>query len=111
LQAELGSLSATGHQTQRVAELEAILSSAEIVESSHDASGTVAFGATVTVEKGRGTIETYTVVGVDELSLYADAVSWISPFGRRLLAAKLGDRVTLDDGTIVTITKVEYRAD
>ena len=108
LQAELGSLNATGKNAERVAELEAILNSAEVVDSSRDAAGGIAFGATVVVEKAPGTVETFTVVGVDELDLYQDAVSWISPLGKKLLAAKLGDRVTLNDGSTGKIAKVEY---
>ena len=105
LQAELGSLRARGENAERVAELEAILNSAEVVESSRDASGGIAFGATVTVEKAPHTVETFTVVGVDELDLYRDAVSWISPLRKKLLAAKLGDRVTLNDGSTGKIAK------
>ena len=62
----------------------------------------------MTVEDN-GKMETYTVVGVDELDFEPDALSWISPIGKVLLAAELGDRVTLEDGRTVKIVKIEYR--
>lgn len=54
-------------------------------------------------------MQTYTVVGVDELDFEPDAVSWISPIGKTLLASELGDRVTLEDGRTAKIVKIEYR--
>ena len=59
------------------------------------ASNSVSFGATVTVKDKKGLAETYTVVGVDELDLEPDAVSWISPIGKALLAADMGDSIGL----------------
>ena len=61
--------------------------------------------------KQNDNIQTYTVVGVDELGFYPDAVSWISPVGKALLAAELGDKVKLEDGHTVTIVKIEHRGD
>jgi len=46
-------------------------------------------------------------VGVDELDFEPDALSWISPLGKALLASRLGDRITLDDGRTVKIVKIE----
>ena len=48
---------------------------------------------------------------MDELGFYPDAVSWISPLGKALLAAELGDKVKLEDGHTVTIVKIEHRGD
>ena len=70
-------------------------------------SNSVAFGATVTVKDKKGRTETYTVVGVDELDLEPDAVSWISPIGKALLAADMGDWITLEDGRTAKIVKIE----
>jgi transcription elongation factor GreB len=53
-------------------------------------------------------METFTIVGVDELDFERDAVSWISPIGKALLAADMGDWVTLDDGRSAKIVKIEY---
>jgi len=94
---------------ERVGELEQILASIQVVDSPEAPSSSVTFGATVTVKDKNGRTETYTIVGVDELDFEIDAVSWISPLGKALLAAEMGDSITLDDGRRATIVKVEYR--
>ena len=94
------------------ADLENILASVSIVEPPDEPSESVAFGATVMVEDQSGETRSYRVVGVDELAFTPNSVSWISPIGKRLLAADVGDRVTLDgDAGPVRITKVEYPHD
>jgi transcription elongation factor GreB len=108
LQAELMNLRRAGDKAERIAEIERTLASVHIVDLPDALSNSVAFGATVTVEDN-GKMETYTVVGVDELDFEPDAVSWISPIGKTLLAAELGDSVTLEDGRTVKIVKIEYR--
>ena len=55
--------------------------------------------------------ETYTVVGVDELDLEPDAVSWISPIGKALLAADLGHSIRIPDGRTAKIVKIERKND
>jgi len=106
---ELAKLRASDHKKERVAELEQILGSVQIVDPPETVSNTVTFGATVTVKDKKGSNETYTVVGVDEFGLEPDAVSWISPIGKALLNADLGDWVTLEDGRSAKVVKVEYR--
>ena len=91
----------------RIDELAQILASATIVELPAEDDGTVCFGATVTLRDAGGALETYRVVGVDELRFEPHGVSWISPLGKTLLAAKLGDRVTLDDGRAAKIERVD----
>jgi transcription elongation factor GreB len=108
LQAELMNLRRAGDKVERIAEIERTLASVHIVDLPDALSNSVAFGATVTVEDN-GKMETYTVVGVDELDFEPDAVSWISPIGKTLLAAELGDCVTLEGGRTVKIVKIEYR--
>jgi transcription elongation factor GreA len=93
-----------------VAELEQILASVQVVDPPDPASNGVTFGATVTVKDKKGRTETYTVVGVDELDLEPDAISWISPIGKALLAADMGDWITLEDGRTAKIVKVEARS-
>jgi transcription elongation factor GreB len=109
LQGELKKLRAAGggDNAERIAELEQILSSVEIVEPPDASSRSVSFGATVTVADAEGKTETYTVVGVDELESAPNAVSWISPIGKALLASELGGRITLDDGRSAKIVKIE----
>jgi transcription elongation factor GreB len=110
LQAELATLRATSDNAERMAELEGILASVEVVDLPDAPSKSVAFGATVTVNDSDSKTETYSVVGVDEHDLEPDSISWISPLGRTLLAAKLGDRITLQDGRTAKIAKIDYRA-
>jgi transcription elongation GreA/GreB family factor len=90
----------------RVAELEQILASIHVVDPLDPASGSVGFGATVTLEDKKGRTETFSVVGVDELDLEPDAVSWISSMGKALLAADMGDWITLEHGRPAKIVKI-----
>ena len=108
---ELQKLRAANAGSERVAELEQILASVRVVDPPDPASNSVSFGATVTVKDEKSLTETYTVVGVDELDLEPDAVSWISPVGKALLAADLGDRIKLEDGRTVKIVKIERKND
>ena len=107
LREELQKLRAANANNERVTELEQILASVHVVDHPDPASNSVTFGATVTVKDKKGLTETYTVVGVDELDLEPDAVSWISPIGKALLAADMGDWITLEDGRIAKIVKIE----
>jgi len=111
LRDELQKLRAANANSERVAELEQILASIHVVDPPDPASNSVAFGATVTVTDREGLTETYTVVGVDELDLEPDAVSWISPIGKALLAADMGDSIRLADGRTAKIVKIERRND
>ena len=111
LQHELTRLRQTGTDAERAAELERILASVQVVEPADKSTNSIAFGATVTLSDTAGETETRTIVGADELDFEPDAVSWISPLGRTLLAAKLNDQITLEDGRKARIVKVEYRQD
>ncbi len=55
----------------------------------------------------RGATETLTIVGVEELDFERDAISWISPLGKALLAADMGDTIKLQDGRSAKIVKIE----
>jgi transcription elongation factor GreB len=109
LRDELQKLRVANATSERVAELEQILASVHVVDPPDPASNSVAFGATVTVKDKKGRTETYTIVGVDELDLEPDAVSWISPIGKALLAADMGDWITLQDGRTAKIVKSERK--
>ena len=111
LRDELQKLRAANAGSERVVELEQILASVHVVDPPDPASNSVSFGATVTVKDEKSLTETYTVVGVDELDLEPDAVSWISPVGKALLAADMGDRIKLEDGRTVKIVKIERKND
>jgi transcription elongation factor GreB len=110
LRDELEKLRAGGNaSSERLIELQQTLSCVEVVDPPDAVSNSVTIGATVTVEDNRGRIETYMVAGVDELDLEPDAISWISPLGKVLLAAELGDRITLQGGRTAKIVRIEYR--
>ena len=111
LRDELQKLRAANAGSEHVAELEQILASVRVVHPPDSASNSVSFGATVTVKDEKSLTETYTVVGVDELDLEPDAVSWISPIGKALLAADMGDSIGLADGRTAKIVKIERRND
>ena len=109
LRDKLQKLRAANANSEHIAELEQILASVHVVDPPDPASNSVAFGATVTVKHENGVSETYTVVGVDELDLEPDAVSWISPIGKALLAADIGDSIRLADGRTAKVVKIERR--
>jgi transcription elongation GreA/GreB family factor len=111
LRDELQKLRAANTNTKRVAELEQILASVHVLDPPDAPSNSVTFGATVTVQDKKGATETFTIVGVDELDLEPGAVSWISPIGKVLLAADMGDWITLEDGRAAKIAKIETKSD
>ena len=111
LRDELQKLRAANAGSERIVELEHILASVHVVDPPDPASNSVGFGATVTVKDEKGLTETFTVVGVDELDLEPDAVSWISPIGKALLAADMGDSIRLADGRTAKIVKIERKND
>jgi transcription elongation factor GreB len=74
---------------------------AEVVDpATREACDQVFFGATVTfrgwVAGEAGVEESFQVVGVDEADASSGRISWISPIGRALLKAHVGDRVRFD---------------
>jgi transcription elongation factor GreB len=109
LRDELAKLRAANASNERVAELEQVLASIQIVAPPERPSNSVTFGATVTLKDETGQTAAYTILGADEIDFEPDAVSWISPIGKALLAAEMGDRLTLQDGRSAKIVKIEYR--
>ena len=55
----------------------------------------VFFGATVTYANRTGHENTITIVGIDEVDLKRNHISWISPIARALMKARPGDAVVL----------------
>ena len=55
----------------------------------------------------KGATETFTIVGVDELDFERDGVSWISPLGKALLNADVGNWIKVDDGRSAKIMKIK----
>lgn len=107
LREELQKLRAANAGSERIIELEHILASVQVVDPPDAPSNSVTFGATVTVQDKQGATKTFTIVGVDELNFEPHGVSWISPVGKALLAADLGDWVTLEDGRSAKIVKID----
>ncbi|MCB0416756.1 MAG: transcription elongation factor GreB [Bdellovibrionales bacterium] len=73
----------------------------------------VFFGATVLVQDEEEVQRTYKIVGIDETDASRGKVSWISPIGKALLKARVGDAVTVrtPGGEVdLEILKVEYKA-
>ena len=71
----------------------------------------VFFGATVDVEDEEGALQTWHVVGEDEVDPAAGRVSWRSPLGRALLKKRAGD-VTVyarPDGAKIELTVLDVR--
>ena len=108
LQQELDARRRSGAGDQaKTDELAQILASVTIVELPEEDDGTVCLGGTVTLRDKAGAVETYRIVGVDELRFEPQGLSWISPLGKTLLAAKRGDRITLEDGRSAKIESVD----
>jgi transcription elongation factor GreB len=55
----------------------------------------VFFGATGRYVNAAGTERIVSIVGVDEVDLDRDHISWVSPLGRALMKSRPGDRVVL----------------
>jgi transcription elongation factor GreA len=79
----------------RIAELEAKLSTADIIDVSQlDPGDKVVFGATVELEsEDDGKRVTYTVVGDDEADIRASRIAITSPIARALIGKSEGDVV------------------
>ncbi|MDR1016715.1 MAG: transcription elongation factor GreA [Coriobacteriales bacterium] len=76
----------------RIAEINNILGSAQVVKAGDNK--TVRVGSKVTVEMGdKGPID-YVIVGAAEADVKAGRISNVSPVGRALLGAKKGESVT-----------------
>ena len=70
------------------------LSSAILVDNTQNPdTGTVLFGATVTVEDEDGELHIFTIVGEDEADMACNKVSYLSPIAKALIGRKVGDSV------------------
>ena len=75
----------------RIQYLQSLIASFVVVEPA--GSDTVRFGTEVTLRRGK-TEETYSIVGVDEIDLDRDHISWLSPLAKAITGKRAGDRVT-----------------
>ena len=69
------------------------LNRAVLIASAGKPRDRVHFGAAVEVLDEAGVVETYTLVGEDEVDPSQGKVSWVSPLGEALLNAGIGDEV------------------
>lgn len=98
---------------RRVRFLTRRLDSAQVVDPAAQKSDRVLFGATVTVIDEDGRKRVYQIVGIDETDAKRGRVSWISPIGKALLQAKVGDVVLLrtpKGEEELEIDRIEYKA-
>lgn len=91
-----------------IAGLERLLESATMVKPP-ERPEEVVFGVRVTLQSAAGEVACYRIAGVDEVSLDAQNVSWVSALGRALLGAKMGQRVSLgsDSQAKWTVVRIE----
>lgn len=100
----------------RIRFLQKRLEQAEIVDPLQQkkiAGERVLFGSTVTIENEAGQEKVFSIVGVDEIDLPKGRISWVSPIGKALLGATVGDLVTFKaPGGVeeLEIVQVEYKS-
>lgn len=90
------------------------LASAEVVDPKAQPKDHVTFSARVTVEDENGQKSVYHIVGEDEIDLNQRKISWVSPVGKALLGAKLGQQVLVrrPSGEVeLTVLKIDYPED
>jgi transcription elongation factor GreB len=98
------SLVAGGSDPEKKAELQRLdrqirgveqsLRTAEIAFPPEIPDDRIRFGATVTLREPEGSLATYRIVGVDEMDLERNWISWISPLAGALLGSNKGGRVS-----------------
>lgn len=80
----------------RIAEIQAKISLAEVINPSEITSDRVVFGATVTIlDLEEDEKPTYQIVGVDEADVKSGKISVLSPLARALIGKRKGDVVAV----------------
>lgn len=75
----------------QIAEIEARIGSAVLVDTALQPRGEVRFGAKIRVRNEAGNERTYRIVGVDEADAANGAVAFVAPLARSLLGKRVGD--------------------
>ena len=90
-----------GFMEGRIAELEATIPTAAVIERSED--GCISVGSTVLVSAGKGKEREYTIVGANEADPATGRISNESPLGMAFIGKCAGDKVEVKapSGTIV----------
>lgn len=85
---------AQGHNEGRVAELEGLISRADVIDVASMSGHTVKFGATVTViDEDTEETKTYQIVGDQEADVKGGKISISSPIARAMIGKEVGDSV------------------
>ncbi|MFC0409261.1 transcription elongation factor GreA [Roseomonas elaeocarpi] len=96
----------------RIAELESVIPSSEVIDVAKMAGDQVRFGATVTIVDEESEDEkTYRIIGAYEADMKKNSISISSPLARALLGKGVGDTVEVPapgGARSVEITKVAY---
>lgn len=96
----------------RIQELEAKLSSAQVIDiTTMDNEGRVIFGATITLKHADGNMLCYQIVGEDEADIAQQKISVTSPVARALIGKYEGDSVNVSTPQGINsylIEKVDY---
>lgn len=95
----------------RIQQIEAILSSATLVEETDISTSSVQIGHTVTLQEGSDPEEVFHIVGANEANPRERKISYESPMGSALIGHKTGEtvEVTLPNKSIlkIKILKIE----
>jgi transcription elongation factor GreA len=79
----------------RIAAIEQTLRQATVISAGNDGAGRVSVGSRVTIEDVDGGRSTFTIVGSAEADPTGGRISNVSPVGRALIGASVGDSVTV----------------
>jgi transcription elongation factor GreA len=104
---------AQSHNEGRIAELEGLISRAEIIEVGKLSGSTIKFGATVKlVDEDTEEEKSYQIVGDVEADVRSGRISISSPIARALIGKKVGDTVEVNTpggGKSYEVVEVAFR--
>ena len=80
-----------GINAARTAALAERIATASVVDPTQQSHDDVRFGATVTLRRGHGTTEHWTIVGVDEADPTHGRIAFLSPLARAVTGLAVGD--------------------
>lgn len=101
-----------GQIESRIAELDDVLSRAEVIDPARLSGDTVTFGATVTMLDQDNKKKIYQIVGNYEVDVKGGKISFSSPLGAALIGKKKGDDVevhTPSGEKYYEVRKVEFK--
>ena len=93
----------------RIADLEATLKVARVIDDSELSGDTVSIGMNVTIQEEGEEPESYDITGSTEADMNLNRISDESPVGAAMIGCKVGDsfNVTLPNGNIITYKLLE----